>query len=88
MTVELQYVGVVRIPKMLTRAEYSNVHFIGWFCSASTRAAVVDCQLQYPLRRTYNFKTFESIQGAVGEAGSFPCINTGHGNDCMKNVVF
>lgn len=52
MAVVFQYVGVVRMPKMLTRAEYSDMHFIGWFCSASTKAAVVDYQLQYPLRRT------------------------------------
>jgi hypothetical protein len=45
--VVLQYVGVVRMPKMLTCAEY-----LDRFCSASTRAAVVDYQLQYPLHRT------------------------------------
>jgi hypothetical protein len=36
----LQYVGVVRMPKMLTRAEHLDS-----FCSASTRAGVVDYQL-------------------------------------------
>jgi len=40
--VVLQYVGVVRMSTMLTHAEYSNMHFIGWFCGTSTRAAVVD----------------------------------------------
>jgi hypothetical protein len=37
------------MPDILTHAEYSDMHFIGCFCSASTRAAVVDYQLQYPL---------------------------------------
>jgi hypothetical protein len=57
------YVGVIRFPNVLTHTEYSDMHFIGWFCSASPRTALVDYQLQYPLCRTKNFKIFENVQG-------------------------